>query len=350
MDSTETDIAESKTRLFDDSSLRIILAMIVIATVVPPIGYKYLNLGEGYANILLGSTQTMASIILILVTWKYTQSTRESVDILYKQHRHKQQQEHTEILRKRVEHWLGDRNEKMARAERIPDSGTLPRVTTTSIESAKGESLYGHDSIFRAAPRFLEEDRYFQDLLDYHASDLRELKDEIEEKHEKFDTLRQQFEAEIINDKVCEILPSGVQPARNFGEWAFCKVLAIERSNNDASYYADIAKSVAENKYHINDHKDKEVWYFSGDNSTELVVKWNRPSNPKIGKPNVGPSLENIVLSLDEHPSYSTGKEAATIMDSIAEDCKELEETLIEYRGRMVYPGDCKYLEESSLS
>lgn len=54
-------------------------------------------------------------------------------------------------------------------------------------------NVIGQDVEFRVVPEALEDDRYLQDILENHAHDLRELKEDIEQQYEEFDSAREAF-------------------------------------------------------------------------------------------------------------------------------------------------------------
>jgi hypothetical protein len=59
--------------------------------------------------------------------------------------------------------------------------------------------------------------------------------------------------------------------------------------------------------------------------------------------------VTELIESLEEAIPYKDTVEAARILDDAAEDIAKLEQLLVEYDGRPIYTGDCKYLEEARI-
>lgn len=52
---------------------------------------------------------------------------------------------------------------------------------------------------------------------------------------------------------------------------------------------------------------------------------------------------------VEANRSYADVLEAAETLDAAAKEVHRLENLLMEYHGRPIYPGDCKYLEETRI-
>jgi len=56
-------------------------------------------------------------------------------------------------------------------------------------------------------------------------------------------------------------------------------------------------------------------------------------------------ALSDVIKAIDAAETPSAVSQAATRLDRLDDDCVELWQRLVEYRGRSIYPGDCRFVE-----
>lgn len=59
--------------------------------------------------------------------------------------------------------------------------------------------------------------------------------------------------------------------------------------------------------------------------------------------------IEDVLDRVEANRSYADVLEAAKTLDAAANEVDRLENLLVEYHGRPIYPGDCMYLEETRI-
>jgi len=128
---------------------------------------------------------TVATILAWLQEWANVLSVFGSVGLTfalavlyYQQYRLRKwesnqdiRRRHTETLKERIRVWHGDIDEVGAETDPFSgDNTNLPTVKRASVEPAPGEINYiGIEQDFRVVPAKIEDDRYFNDLLQNHA-------------------------------------------------------------------------------------------------------------------------------------------------------------------------------------
>ena len=112
-------------------------------------------------------------------------------------------EKHTEILRERVQEWHG--NIEMELTEEDPldaPSDNLPSVGRASFKSADPSlSLTDSGEAFTAVPSQLKDDRYFRDLIENHATELRTKARRIEVLQSEFEKEKSEFTEEFDASK-----------------------------------------------------------------------------------------------------------------------------------------------------
>ena len=313
--------------------------------------------GMQFAGVVTSGILTAA-----LVALYYNQTTllEDQIDLRAQEINREVRLNHTETLRQRIYAWLG--------ADEIPrtfdsvediihDSGErLPKVTTTDVEPAEAFVHSFDDATeFRVVPINLERDRYFSDLLENHAPELQERKRKINRLYSEFAEHRERFK----NDFDGASLNEGdlrVEPDVYLSDCIFEGIVKTERGRTDS--WEDELESIMnvfeeggntspqEDKLRfmqgIRDRrsiylvtpKDKSVHDVSDDSAKELAKAALRETVDQI--------------NTDEDP-YRDAVEAAELLDTLEQEIRELRAELIEYAGRPVFPGDCKYLDEATL-
>lgn len=314
------------------------------------------ELTQTQGSVAAAGLQALASIFLIWVTMKYTDSTKENVELANRRAELELRQDHSETLRKRVEKWLGERKKKeWDGGHRItyPETTDLniPKVGDTSVESAPRDQsmeLAGKNQQFRVIPESLEEDPYFEDLIKHHATTLGNLKQRIESRYQRFVKIREEFATSYDEIESIDALPEEVTPEEEFEQWLFDFIILLERGKQDKD---GLKKRVRQ----ANDDSafgDGDMLYCAGSQqhgkvatATEFIDSSSRKTEKKTVE-----GMESIIDDLDNYPAYEVAREAAEVLDQMETDCDELERKLIEYKDKLVYSGSCEYLREADIT
>jgi hypothetical protein len=59
--------------------------------------------------------------------------------------------------------------------------------------------------------------------------------------------------------------------------------------------------------------------------------------------------VDEVLEQVDQQEPYTLARSAAETLDNAAAEITELEQLLVEYHGRPIYTGSCKYLDEASI-
>ena len=319
------------------------LAILTFAVILPVLGVWEGFFSGTKATVLVASLQAFASLLLILVTIQYAETTRDNVDLMSKQLNHEIRQKHTDVLRNRVEEWIGEGVVEDSSGIERPIRGT-PYVNKAEVVTAPpNESMYNPEESFRIIPASLAGDRYLADLLENHAPDLRKICENILEGQQKYESLRSEFINEYDDVTEIEALPFTADPAVHFENWAFTRVVYLERTE----WTRDDLYDMVDNAIQHETHGDQSYTFFPGDNNYRSVIKV--PRDEEYDKESIAEALKEIIDRLSDHPLYVSGEEAANLLNEIDQDCIELRQTLIEYHGRLIYSGECEYLRESEI-
>ncbi|KAB1193631.1 hypothetical protein GJR96_09335 [Haloferax sp. MBLA0076] len=298
-------------------------------------------------------------VSLLLATLYYQQKgiLESQQELLSQEFNRDLRMEHTETLRERIELWYGEVNELHRVGEPGLYGSNLPEVTTTDIKSAPTlrQLRFGRDTKFSVMPPELEDDRYFQDLLENHAPDLRETKSEIEDTHERLIQARNSFIDNFDNSLSLETEVYTLSPGFGFDEWVFEQHIKLDRGFHDnVDDLVDALETSMENSG--GQAKPEEgVWMIpTHEHRTPLKATFQSGNLDQLDE-----YQEEIQqAALREIKRILEGK-SKTDERLIKEGSRELEHAdnlleklnnlLIEYEGRIVYPGDCKYLDESMV-
>lgn len=263
-------------------------------------------------------------------------------------------QQHTGILRHRVEQWLGHTPATTEGIEDLMDQqSSLPVVGRTGVTPARsGMWVMGEEESFRAAPSRLEDDQYFIDLLENHAPDLAELKTKIEELQAEFSENHERFLDGVGEPPLWSTEEYVIESGFNFGEWVFQQIVLMERGFVSYDELFDRAGSVSE----AAGMADEDGTVFPGEElyaspigvyrataktGDRTVVNDNRE---KIEN-KISGMLRSVLRDIDEIETYDSAKSAAETLDEIGKVVEELRFKLTEYQGLPLYPGECEYLD-----
>lgn len=267
-------------------------------------------------------------------------------------------EKHTEILRERVQEWHG--NIEMELTEEDPwdaPSDNLPAVGRASFKSAD-PSLFLTDAgkEFTAVPSQLKNDRYFRDLIENHATELRTKARRIEILQSEFEKVKTEFIEKFDYAKSVEHDQYKLQPSDYTTEWVFEQLVQIERRSVDFEEVRDrMVSQISETGTHP---EEPALWVSKSVGGTSRgVYRANFSSDQDIPPREEWEQVENKIKELfasmlDEVESDAPFDEiqlAAELLNDGASAIDDLRHTLVEYNGRLVYPGDCDYLREAEI-
>lgn len=260
-----------------------------------------------------------------------------------KQFRRESLRYHSQVLRRVVREWLDN----------------LPRVTGTDIEPPTDITTVGHPAIeeevehwkgwFWVTPLSLEDDPFFEDLLEKHASDLKTIKESIISKFDQFWKLRAEFLDEYSNPEPFEDLPFPADKTVWYNLWMFERAVSLERQFETAEEMYENMVQANENlnwaqtpptKIYVGGHDKREILrcdVLEGEEPADAVTIDNADEQ-------VYSTLRQEINQLTKQESYSNAEEAAQILDELAELVERLKTGLEEYSGIEIYEGDCKYV------
>jgi hypothetical protein len=347
-----------------DSRFRILLYLFGVAVVLLLVGtatyWSFDGAGVTVLNLMVSAMLTAA---LVLLYFKQTRLLESQRDLLTQELHREARQQHTETLRERVQIWHG--NPEKAEPEDILDQSglNLPAVQRASFSSAPTGSYVAtswRDESFQVVPYRLQDDRYLQDLLENHAPDLQETKQEIERLHERFGTLREDFMQTYDEGVVCDQVDYRLEPADYFDRWVFEFLVQYERGSledfDEIRERAEIELTQGSTGMHPDEPR---LWIQAGTGGSSIAVYsalWTADDqealydwNSEIEAETLG-VVEQILERTEASYPYEQTGEAAAILDDAAEAITELEQLLVEYDGRPIYTGDCTYLEEARIA
>lgn len=283
--------------------------------------------------------------------------------------------QHTETLRERVREWHGAPDQTVDNWTIEGPDLNIPSVGATDIRSAPNrEPAFPSGEVFTVVPHTIKNDRYLEDLLENHAPELASKKQEIKELHAKFREHRGRFVVDFEESHLdSEQLDSPVSinhelhgskrftmyPKQQLGEVVFEVLVMLRRGifeeMNEAIDY--VSKNIDEGKLTKVANREAFVKAYSEEDIKRPIFRL-QCQNPPLIHPSecehqisdeVSEVVIDILMQVNSPQPPESVIEAAELLDDTREAVKELERILIEYEGRPVYTGDCKYLEEAKI-
>jgi len=313
--------------------------------------------GMEFAGVVTSGVLTAA---LVGLYFQQTTLLEDQIDLRAQELNREIRQNHTETLRKRIYAWLGQ--EDVPRTiDSISDifessERRLPNVTAVDVEPPE-DSIYTNHSPedFRVVPFGLEEDSYFTDLMENHAPGLKEKKETIEDRYSKFANLRSQFETGFEGSSFHRDSFS-VEPDVHLSRWVFETIVKVERNRSDE--WDEELVPVVEGFEDRNNptRADGEIRFFQGsmDRRSIYCVIPDKGTIDEVSDDEARSlaieALEDTINKIDlEQQPYQDASRAAELLDTLEDDIQDLRMELIEYAGRPIFPGHCKYLEEAAI-
>ncbi len=277
-------------------------------------------------------------------------------DLLEQEMNREARKQHSETLRKRVEIWHGNPEKEVGDTPVDTPSNNTPTVGTRSFNSASGSyTPKFEDEPFHVIPKRLRDDRYLEDLLENHAPDLRETAEEISSLQAGFDETRAGFAEEFEIEINREYENFTIHETDDLSGWIFDLLVEQERGIFEDAIGRGISK-VEDEKTSIY-REERKVWFqielrgggaFSilGAEVKDEVTEDLQDIRTEVAHAGVE-IMEDVFSEVENSAPFETVAHGASILDDGREAVNELERTLIEYHGRPIIPGDCKYLEEA---
>jgi len=314
----------------------------------------------GIAGMEFAGVVTSGILTAALVGLYFQQTTllEDQIDLRAQELNREIRQNHTETLRKRIFAWLGTDGvpQTIDTIGEIFESSErrLPKVTAADVEPPE-ESIYSdyNPEDFRVVPFGLEDDRYFTDLLENHAPGLKEKKETIENRYAQFTNLRSRFEENFEGTSLSRDSVS-VVPDSDLSRWIFEGIVKIERGRSEdwdeelrpvITGFEDNPSRTDESIRFSHGHLPHRAIYsaISEEGNVDGVSE-------AVACSLAVEALKDTVDEIDlEEPPYEDASKAAKILDSLEEEINDLRMELIEYAGRPVFPGECKYLDEAAI-
>lgn len=313
--------------------------------------------GMEFAGVVTSGVLTAA---LVGLYFHQTALLEDQIDLRAQELNREVRQSHTETLRERVYAWLGT-NDVPRTIDNISDifessERRLPKVTASDVEPPE-DSIYSNHSTedFRVVPFGLEDDHYFVDLLENHAPGLKEKKNAIKARHSTFANLRSQFEEDFEGVSFSRESLT-VEPDIHLSRWVFEGIVKIERDRSD-----DWDEELTPVIHSFEDRKnpsraDGEIRFMAG-NMTRRSIFIVTPDEGDIEEVSDDRACRLAIealretvdgVNLEEQP-YQKAVKAAETLDTLEDEIHDLRMELIEYAGRPVFPGECKYLNEAAI-
>lgn len=311
-------------------------------------------------NIVVSAVLTAALVILYFKQTRILESQR---DLLTHELNREARQQHTETLRERVQIWHGNPNYETGETPLDGPDMNLPVVRGASFESAPFNTfaaLSRDEEQFQVIPGKLQGDRYLDDLLQNHAPDLKEKKEDIEKLHSQFVSLRNEFKEEYDDDVVLEKEDYVLEPADFLAQWVFELVVMLERGIfEDFEELRERALLDLERGNTGLQTDEPRIWIRvdRGGGSSVAIYGACTDSEDRERRHELSSSaqedteevVKEVLDAIDNNYPYSLAHEGAEVLDEAQEAVAELEQILVEYEGRLIYPGDCEYLEEARI-
>jgi|GEM_PF-2475097 len=345
------------------SEYRILIFLLLVAAAVLAIGeFVYYVGGSSGLNVLNIAVSSVLTAALVILYFRQTTILESQRNLRTQELNRDARQQHTETLRERVRLWHGNPDKETPDDPLDPTGQNLPMVKGASFESApQGAFIPSQsDDAFQVIPHQLQSDRYLNDLLENHATDLKQVKDNIEQLHQRFDSLRTEFIESFDEGVVHETEQFTLEPERFLARWMFEFLVMLERGRLESFQdlrekaqgelargdtgispdsttiwiRADIGgqkqQAVYSAVFPTNDRDELREWEAKCEHDTEQI-------------------LGQVLDRVEDVVPYRRTVEAAKVLDDAQEAIHELEHLLIEYDGRPIYSGDCKYLDEARI-
>lgn len=344
-------------------TVRILLVLLVVAAVVVGLAVgvyrEFGSVGLTGLSVVVSGILTAALVILYFHQTSILDAQRE---LLTQELQREARQQHTETLRTRVERWHGNPGFEQSGDILNEADLNLPKVLGASFQSAPNDYRDIRDEeAFHVIPAQLQGDRYLEDLLKHHAPDLRDTAEEIRDQYQEFVQLRTAFVEGFDAAPVRETDVYRLEPQDRLGQWLFELLVLLERDRFDE--FAELRDRAWSDLERGNNgpHSDKpkldlRVALGHRMSSPVYTATWQDALDQETIRAQqdaveaeVNELIAAVLDRVEANRPYERTVRAAEMLDAAADTVDRLENLLVEYHGRPIYPGKCEYLEETRI-
>lgn len=313
---------------------------VLVTTVFGPGGPARVSAVTEEATLVAAAANVLITLALAAIYLRQNAILDRHGDILDRQVYAQVAAPHADTLRTRVvEPWLGDLEDFAGYVEAAgnPETG-IPRVTAGGFVSA-GDTTPRESDEVRVMPDQVATEVFTEDFLQNHAPEVATLCDEIETAATEHANQRRAFDAPAEwRDPLAGRTPA-IDPAENFDAWAFERAVMLESDDWDVESLSGRATRAARTQ--------STGRLFAGDTESPAgrgVVSVRGTVDKYRAERTVDEALSDVIEVIDATETPSTVSEAANRLDRLDNDCVELWQRLVEYHGRSIYPGDCRFV------
>ncbi|GAB7095288.1 hypothetical protein JCM30237_24410 [Halolamina litorea] len=343
-----------------DIDFRSILTFVVVAAVLIALGILVrAGFGDSGLTILDFAISGLFSAALVILYSRQATIMEGQSDLMRQEVNREARQQHSETLRKRVEIWHGNPEREVGDSPIDTPTLNTPTIGSRSFNSASAafSAAFPMDQTFHVIPERLRGDRYLEDLLENHAPDLREIVEKLLRLEQEFNETRGDFENDFEVEIQGEYERYTIQETDRLSGWIFD--LLVEQNRGLIDDAVEKGRTKVENST-AREHPEKsKIWFqieVGGGRSfsilaadvTEDEVADIHDLRTEVKKDGME-VMNHVFEQIRDNAPYEAASEGGRILDEGKEATDNLERTLIEYHGRPIIPGDCKYLDEAKL-
>lgn len=317
---------------------------------------------QGWSAVISSIGSLILTSFLVILYYRQNSIQEDQQDLLRRELNREVRQGHSETLKKRIRAWHGDMDEvSVPETGWFSDETNLPKVQAATVDPAPPIlHVAGQDPEFRVVPEAIEDDRYLQDLLDNHASDLYKLKEEIESQYSDFVEAKEAFVTGYPEATAIETDSYAIRPRSEFAKWVFERAVMLNRAQvgREKEKLKHVAESRIRGRNSANSEKAMKFYSPTGIDgagpSTYEIEMASGNFEELAGQEDE--ILEKIVEihwtaidNIGDDDLYDHTVEGADILDAMAGNVEELKAKLVEHEGHPIYLEDCEYLEEVTI-
>jgi hypothetical protein len=271
--------------------------------------------------------QAASTVLLVAITAWYAFQTWRSTSLAQQQMAVEARRRHAQTVQKRTGAWRED----------------FPEVRPTQVHLPDSTGDADHEAALY--PAELDNDPYFDDLLENHAEDVAALTAEVADELAAYRRKRAEF-VENTDLKLDGQLWSLVEP--NFYEWLFERIVLVERGVMDETELkADLRDAFADPRV------EGSATVYPGDTDPDRrrdILVFHRTRSTARNRDGESPHrlsanrIINVIDGLDRLGEYATAVEASEVLNDLDADLAELERRVVEYDELDLMPGDCEYV------
>lgn len=315
--------------------------------------------GTQWFSALNAAGSVSLTLVLVILYFRQSKILESQQDLLTAELNREVRQEHTETLRKRIREWHGniDFDDPNQNPWDQPDNN-LPSVNIASFESApRGRVSGGSGDGFSAIPSHLRNDRYFKDLLKNHAPELRKQARAIEYLQFEFEQEKSQFVRNFNHLKSKDTENYTLEHDEYLLEWIFEELIKLNRNSGDD--FEETKQKMLDQISESSEYRDGPIiWVRRKRGSISTAVYGAHYSEEEDLPPRdqhdqhveeVRELVSEALEEIEENSPLDGIKKASKLLIMGSAAVTDLQHKLVEYDGRVVYPGECDYLREAEI-